>query len=101
MDTSAMCNARGNETGCPTPILDVGSLVGETERNIRQALQIADAMAPAVTMIDEVEKALSGVANSGKTDSGVSARLFGTVQRRDLTDSLSRCRRRAVCRPDD
>ena len=29
-------------------------------------------------MIDEVEKALSGVAASGSTDSGVTARLFGT-----------------------
>jgi hypothetical protein len=29
-------------------------------------------------MIDEIEKALSGVGNSGATDSGVSAWLFGT-----------------------
>jgi SpoVK/Ycf46/Vps4 family AAA+-type ATPase len=56
----------------------MGSLVGSTEANIRQALRIADAMAPAILMIDEVEKALSGVASSGSTDSGVSARLFGT-----------------------
>jgi SpoVK/Ycf46/Vps4 family AAA+-type ATPase len=56
----------------------MGSLVGESERNIRQALRIADAMAPAVLFLDEVEKALSGVASSGQTDSGVSARLFGT-----------------------
>ena len=56
----------------------MGSLVGSTEANIRQALRIADAMAPCILMIDEVEKALSGVASSGSTDSGVSARLFGT-----------------------
>ena len=56
----------------------MGSLVGESERNIRQALRIVDAMAPAVLFLDEVEKALSGVASSGQTDSGVSARLFGT-----------------------
>ena len=31
-----------------------------------------------VLFLDEVEKALSGVASSGQTDSGVSARLFGT-----------------------
>ena len=36
-------------------------------------------MAPAVLFIDEVEKALSGVQSSGQTDSGVSARLFGTI----------------------
>ena len=56
----------------------LGSLVGQTESNIRQALRIVDAMAPCVLMIDEVEKALAGVASSGQTDSGVSARLFGT-----------------------
>ena len=79
---SAYAKALGNETGRPTLILDVGalmgSLVGQTEERTRQALKIADAMAPCVVMIDEVEKALSGVASSGQTDSGVSARLFGT-----------------------
>jgi SpoVK/Ycf46/Vps4 family AAA+-type ATPase len=79
---SAFCKGLGNETQRPTLILDVGalmgSLVGQTEGNVRRALAIADAMAPCVLMIDEVEKALSGVASSGQTDSGVSARLFGT-----------------------
>lgn len=56
----------------------MGSLVGQTESNIRQALKIADAMAPCVLFLDECEKALAGVASSGQTDSGVSARLFGT-----------------------
>ena len=36
-------------------------------------------MAPCVVMIDEVEKALSGVQASGQTDSGVSARLFASL----------------------
>ena len=79
---SQFCKALGNETGRPTLVLDVGSLlgslVGQSESNIRQALRIIDAMAPAVVMIDECEKAFSGVAASGQTDSGVSARLFGT-----------------------
>jgi hypothetical protein len=61
---SAFCKALGNETGRPTLILDVGalmgSLVGQTEERTRQALRIADAMAPCILMIDEVEKALSG-----------------------------------------
>src|ERR1043166_617924 len=35
-------------------------------------------MAPCVLMVDEVEKALAGVASSGQTDSGVSARMFGS-----------------------
>jgi hypothetical protein len=79
---SAFCKALGAETGRPTLILDVGtllgSLVGQSEANIRRALRLVDAMAPCVVMIDEVEKALSGVSASGQTDSGVSARLFGT-----------------------
>lgn len=77
---SAFCKSLGTETGRPTLILDIGalmgSLVGETERNIRQALRIVDAMSPAVAFLDECDKALSGA--SGQGDSGVSARLFGT-----------------------
>ncbi len=79
---SQFCKALGNETGRPTVILDVGalmgSLVGQTEQNIRQALRIIDTMGTAVVMLDEVDKALSGVGASGSSDSGVSARLFGT-----------------------
>jgi len=79
---SQFCKCLGKETGRPVLILDVGtlmgSLVGQTEERTRQALQIADAMAPCVLMIDEVEKAFAGVSNSGQTDSGVSSRMFGS-----------------------
>ena len=79
---SQFCKCLGKETGRPVLILDVGtlmgSLVGQTEERTRQALQIADAMAPCVLMIDEVEKAFAGVGNSGQTDSGVSSRMFGS-----------------------
>src|SRR5271168_4203728 len=78
---SACAKALGRETGRPTLMLDVGalmgSLVGQTEERTRQALRIADAMAPCVIMIDEIEKALSGVGSTG--DSGVSSRMFGTL----------------------
>jgi ATPase family associated with various cellular activities (AAA) len=77
---SALAKSLGNETGRPTLILDVGSLmgslVGQTEERTRQALKIVDAMAPCVLFIDEIEKALAG--SSGQTDSGVGARMFGT-----------------------
>ena len=80
---SAFAKALGRETGRPTLVLDVGallgSLVGQTEQNVRRALKIADAMAPCILFVDEIEKALSGVAGSGSSDSGVSARLFGTL----------------------
>ena len=78
---SAFCRALGNETGRPVLTLDIGALmgglVGDTERNIRQALKIADAMSPCILFCDELEKGLSGVGGSG--DSGVSTRLFGTL----------------------
>lgn len=78
---SAWCQALGREVGRPTLRLDVGALLGallgETERNVRQALAIAEAMAPCILFVDEVDKALSGA--SGQGDSGVSARLFGTL----------------------
>lgn len=77
---SQFAKALGNEVGRPTLLLDVGallgSLVGQTEERIRQALRIADAMSPCLLFLDEVDKALSGA--SSNTDSGVSARLFGT-----------------------
>src|SRR5262249_7611217 len=85
---SAMAKALGNETGRPTLVLDVGALMGSlvraTEANVRQALRVVDAMAPAVLFLDEVEKALAGVQSSGQTDSGGSAPLrlaLGLVER--------------------
>jgi hypothetical protein len=78
---SQFCKALGNETGRPTLLLDIGSLmgslVGQSEANLRQALRIADAMSPCILFCDEMEKALSGVGSSG--DSGVSTRLFGNL----------------------
>ncbi len=79
---SQFCKALGAEVGRPCLLLDVGSLLGsllgQSEANLRQALRIIDAMAPAVVMLDEVEKAFSGASSSGQSDAGVAARLFGT-----------------------
>jgi hypothetical protein len=78
---SAFAKALGSETGRPTLVLDVGALmgglVGSTERNTRDALRIADAMSPCILYCDEIEKALSG--SGGQSDSGVAARLFGSL----------------------
>jgi SpoVK/Ycf46/Vps4 family AAA+-type ATPase len=49
--------------------------VGESERNLRRALQAAERMAPVVLWIDEIEKAFS---QSEEGDGGVSTRIFGT-----------------------
>ncbi len=79
---SAFAKSLSAETGRPTLLLDVGalfgSLVGQSEQNMRQALKVAEAMAPCIIYLDEVEKGLSGLASSGQTDSGVTSRLFGT-----------------------
>jgi hypothetical protein len=78
---SQFCKALGNEAARPTLLLDIGSLmgslVGQSEGNFRQAMRIADAMSPCILFCDELEKALSGVGSQG--DSGVSTRLFGNL----------------------
>jgi len=80
---SAYAKALGNATCRPVLHLDIGALmggiVGQTESNIRAALKTADAMAPAVLFVDEIEKALGGASNSDRNDGGVGSRLFGTL----------------------
>ncbi|MFO0918056.1 MAG: ATP-binding protein [Planctomycetaceae bacterium] len=45
----------------------MGSLVGESKKNVRQALQIAEAMAPpSILFVDEIEKGLSGRERHGR-----------------------------------
>lgn len=55
-----------------------GGIVGESEKNIRDALEVAKAIAPCVLWIDEIEKGLSGVQSSGRSDGGTASRVFGT-----------------------
>src|SRR5947207_5958327 len=63
--------------------LDMGrifsGLVGSSEENLRRAIKVAESIAPAVLWIDEVEKGMAGGANSGSLDSGVTARVFGSL----------------------
>ena len=62
--------------------LDAGKLfagiVGESEGNLRRAVQTAEAIAPCVLWIDEIEKGMSGSRSSASTDGGTSARVFGS-----------------------
>ena len=55
-----------------------GSLVGQSETNMTNALKVAEAVAPCILWVDELEKSMSGVQSSGATDSGVTARVFGS-----------------------
>lgn len=52
-----------------------GSLMGESERRLRLALETAELAAPCVLWIDELEKAFSGLGQNN--DSGVGQRMFG------------------------
>jgi ATP-dependent 26S proteasome regulatory subunit len=66
--------------GLPLLRFDVGKvyagLVGSSEQNMRHAIRTAEAVAPCVLWIDEIEK---GLANAGSGDSGTSGRVFGTL----------------------
>jgi SpoVK/Ycf46/Vps4 family AAA+-type ATPase len=63
--------------------LDVGRLfggiVGESESRVRQMIQIAEAMAPCVLWIDELDKAFGGINSEFSGDSGTSKRVFGSL----------------------
>ncbi len=59
--------------------MDAGALYnkfhGETEKNVRETLRMADAMAPCILWIDEIEKSF---AQEGH-DNGTSQRVLGTL----------------------
>jgi len=75
----SLCTA--SELGIPLIQFDVGSMmskwVGETEANVRTALQQVESMAPCVLQMDEIEKGFGSVGHDG--DSGASLRAFGMV----------------------
>jgi hypothetical protein len=59
--------------------LDAGRLydkyIGESEKNLRKAFEVAEAVAPSVLWIDEIEK---GFASGGDSDGGLSRRMLGS-----------------------
>lgn len=65
--------------GLPLLRMDFGRLynkyIGETEKNIRDALHMAEVIAPCVLWIDEIEKGIS----SGNEDDGTSKRILSTL----------------------
>jgi SpoVK/Ycf46/Vps4 family AAA+-type ATPase len=63
--------------------LDAGSLydkyVGESEKRLHKALELAQKLAPVVMWIDEIEKAFASAGSSGDADAGLSQRLLATL----------------------
>ena len=78
---SLTANCTAAMWGLPLLRMDVGrvfaGLVGSSEQNMRAALRTAEAVAPAVLWIDEIEKGFAGMGGPSG-DSGTSQRVFGT-----------------------
>lgn len=79
---SLTAKATASAFGLPLLRLDMGrvfgGLVGQSEANLRSVIQTAEAIAPCVLWIDEVEKAFAGTKSSGSSDGGTSSRVFGS-----------------------
>lgn len=77
---STLARYLAQEWNIPLIRLDMGAVfgkyLGESENNLRKALAIAEANAPCIIWIDELEKALGG---SGNTDGGTSLRILGNL----------------------
>jgi SpoVK/Ycf46/Vps4 family AAA+-type ATPase len=77
-----VAKAVAREWGLPLLKMEPGRLydkyVGESDKNLDRALAMAEAMAPCVLMIDEIEKALS-YSRSAESDAGLARRLFGRL----------------------
>jgi hypothetical protein len=75
---SLAARAAAGVLGVPLVRLDFGALFskwhGESEKNLRESLNSAEALAPCVLWLDEIEKALS----TGDSDGGTSKRVLGT-----------------------
>ena len=78
---SLSCKAAASLLDWPLIRLDIsslkGSLVGESERKMRQATATIDAFGRAVIWLDELDKTFSGVKSSGQTDGGTTSGMFG------------------------
>ena len=75
---SLCAKAVAAEWNLPLIRLDPSNLynryVGESEKNLKRAIRLAEAMAPVVLWIDEIEKSLS----QEDADGGPAQRIFGT-----------------------
>ena len=73
----------GGEWGYEMARLDAGALydkfIGESEKKLQKALELAQKLAPMVLWIDEIEKAFASAGSSGDADAGLSQRLLATL----------------------
>ena len=80
---SLMARKAAGELGLPLIQIHLsmilGSHVGESEANLNRALKLAEAIAPCVVWIDEIEKELGGTQGSGEADGGVGNRCLARL----------------------
>jgi ATP-dependent 26S proteasome regulatory subunit len=80
---SLAARAVAGEWGFELARLDAGALydkfVGESEKKLHKALELAQKLAPMVLWIDEIEKAFASASSSGDADAGLSQRLLATL----------------------
>ncbi len=78
---SLCCKALAGIWNLPLLRMDVGKLfgstVGESEKNLRRSIQLAEAVSPCIMWIDEIDKAFGGISGF-QGDSGTQLRVFGT-----------------------
>ena len=71
------------EWGYEMARLDAGALydkfIGESEKKLQKALELAQKLAPMVLWIDEIEKAFASAGSSGDANAGLSQRLLATL----------------------
>jgi SpoVK/Ycf46/Vps4 family AAA+-type ATPase len=79
---SLTAKATAGAFGLPLLRLDMGrvfgGIVGQSEANLRSVIQTAEAIAPCVLWVDELEKACGGISGGGSSDGGTSSRVFST-----------------------
>ena len=70
--------ALGGSWEMPVLVFDVGAafggILGETEQNVADALAVAEACAPCILLVDEIERAFGG---GGERDGGTAERILG------------------------
>ena len=80
---SLAAKAIAGEWGYELARLDAGALydkfVGESEKRLKKALEVAQKISPVVLWIDEIEKAFASAGSSGDADAGLSQRLLATL----------------------
>ena len=82
--TGKSLTARATASVLQRPLLKLdvsrifGSLVGQSEQNLRAVLQTAESIAPCVLLVEELEKGFAGSRSSGASDGGTTSRVFGS-----------------------